>query len=153
MEDQSTISPSAKTSRVTKMRAPGSVQPGDKLLYAPDECHALIKNRATGEYPWVIGVKRTERLNGRIVERVDELSGSEIDRAVAQARAQVDKGAALSKLVLVRPRHFWDATVTAVNDDGTVDVDIADPRHGSTLRCSNVKIDPNKAAHTCHLPA
>lgn len=132
---------------------PDGIKPGDELCYIPDECHALIKNRLTGQYPWVIGKKKRTNVRGKIVEQVEELSGTATDAFLAGIRKlQTNKEEAMSQVVFLRPNGHWKATVRNVNEDGTVDVDIADPRNGSTLHCDGVKIDNNKAAHTCHLP-
>ena len=135
------------------------IQVGDVIRYVPHECHATKKD-AEGDYPWIIG-----RL-GRDGKTIEELEGQELDLFLAGIRR---RGAAISKhshlmgsdtpaarqlaqqVKLVRPRKTWPATVTAVNGDGTVDLDIRGANSAVTLHCSNVKIDCNKSCHhTCH---
>lgn len=124
---------------------------GDKVNYVPDMTHALEKG-PNGDYPWVIGVKRVRRVNGRPTEVVEELEGKPLEDYLAALRRSPKADEERKKLVFLRPNTTWPATVVAVHDDGTVDLDIKSNVGGVTLNYTNIELDDNaEQFHSFHV--
>jgi hypothetical protein len=122
----------------------------DSVNYVPDMTHALEKG-PNGEYPWVIGVKRVRRVNGRPAEVVEELEGKPLEDYLAALRRSPKADEERKKLVFLRPNTTWPATVVAVHDDGTVDLDIKSSVGGVTLNYTNIELDDNaEQFHSFH---
>lgn len=139
-----------------------SVKVGDEVEYLPHQCHAQNKSSATGNYPWVMGLKRvrvdTSTTPPTREEYVQELSDSDLDKYFEWCRRLHPEAAAKERdnVVFLRPREAWRARVVAVNGDGTVDLAIRSNQGGVTLNYPNVKLAGKKAAkgagdepHTC----
>lgn len=133
------------------------MQIGDKVNYVPAAAHALDRD-SRGNYPFVIGRKSRERVPGtnRFEEVVVEMQGAALDAYLRELSNSPERGNEKDKgLLLVRPCQLWSAVVTSVNEDDTVDLDIAYPRHsGVTLHYGNVPVTSSNATdltpHTCH---
>lgn len=122
---------------------------GDAVKFIPGKEFALQRNQTggphgpAGSYPWVLG-----RVKGADVL---ELTDKDAEKFLDFIRRAPDVKMALRQLALVRPKHSWPATVTAVHEDGTVDVDVQSNMGGVTMHLTNVPIgdvaDPEP--HTC----
>ena len=112
---------------------------GDKVTYIPDYCHAFEKN-AEGITTWAFAAKVRSRSKSGATEEVLE----DIDEKKARKLLKEDP----SKVVYKHPNIVWTGTVTAVNEDGTVNLDLPGSCSGVTLNYGNVKVDGTKP-HTC----
>ncbi len=137
------------------------VQVGDKVLYVPHVCHALNQNPLTKDYPWVFGdragrprlpaYKRQD--DGSDPDKPYELEGKELQRFLTEVKGSDRR----DRIVFIRPKELWPATVRAVNPDGTVNLDVTSNVGGFTLHYNNVKIDREPGTptiekhHTCRL--
>lgn len=105
------------------------VKVGDVVRYFPSADHACDKD-VEGAYPWTFGFRQQRQVQqvpgGRwgwedYVEVLD-------DRRMKQIENYLDKhanpDAERKKLLLIKPTRTWKAKVTAVNADGTVNLDI-----------------------------
>lgn len=120
------------------------MQVGDQVKYVPAMCYARDPNPGGG-YPWDMGRKIVRRENNQMVEVIEKVTGNELGKLVATAK----RGGA-NKLVLIAPNCVWNAVVTAVNEDGTVNLDVQSNNGGVTLHEDNVKISDAKEPDTCH---
>lgn len=137
------------------------MQIGDKVNYLPHEVHS--RQLGPDGFAWVFGW-RERRPGGALrkqqEDEVEELSNSEamlkfdhLNHLPADHASREAK-----KLVMLRPRKPWTATVVAVNHDPKVsgrllsaDLDISDPTTGVTLHYRNVPVDElAKTPHSCH---
>src|SRR5437016_5329503 len=119
---------------------------GDSVQYVPAEDHALDRD-SNGNYPWVLGWKD---LRGNTEELTDS---KRIDEVIAHIRRHNDAEAERKKLIFIRPARTWPAVVRAVNDNGTVDLDIQGNTSGVTLHYSGVPYLKNPSTfkpHTCY---
>ncbi len=116
---------------------------GDKVSYVPDLCHAFEQD-ATGVFTWKMGIKRESR-KGRTTEfTVDPLTDEEV-------KVFKNRKGDLSRLSFISPNLIWTGTVTGINDDGSVNLDLPGSNAAVTLHYSNVKVDPSGTVpHTCH---
>lgn len=136
---------------------------GDTVNYVVGEANAFQRdpNPQHGGFPWTFG-----RLTGRkdpadpTRDEVVELSDDELGQALQGIRKKDRSQAARdrARLVMVRPKRFWKATVRGITEeaDGTlVDLDIKDPTTGATLHYDGVVLDPEAATpDSCHeIPA
>jgi len=121
--------------------APSKV--GDKVKYVPHSIHAHQMNK--DGFPFVFGWKEGKN--------VKQLTQDEALLKLKHIKKQPASHAANERAKLV-PLHChkpWDAVVTAVNEDGSLNLDISDPTTGATLHYPGVKIDPTaRAMHSCH---
>lgn len=123
---------------------------GDKVRYVPDTCHALVPDHKTGTFPFKMGVKRMDPVSKE--ETVTEVSHDKLAAKLASMRRSPKGRADRDKLVLMSPLVTWPAYVTAVNDDGTVDLHIKHKGedNDNAMDCPSVKIDlTGKTPHTC----
>ncbi len=147
------------------------LQVGDKVQYVPHVCHALSR-AIDGSYPWAIGRRGRPKMvrQGRNIApaeepgEVEELVDKDLHDYLAEIRRSPQQQNMRGALVMLRPLKTWNAVVRAVNDDGTVDLDITDGTHsGVTLHYDKVPVTPLRAfanphnahdlrslAHTCH---
>lgn len=115
---------------------------GDEVWYLPHSCHAFSEG-SDGSFPYVVGEK--------VGDSVREMNRSELrDRLkVAKRSSQKVNDQKVSRLVLVRPDKPWHGVVRSVNNDGTVDLDIASNRSGITLHYNGVRVTNEDSTHTC----
>lgn len=122
---------------------------GDEALYVPGEFHALDKG-SSGEYPWELGWREQHPLQKEA--KLEILAGQRIKEAFSRVQRSPNSAVERKKLVFIRPKELWPCTVRAVNDDGTVNLDIRSNKGGVTLHYDNVPTagpDEPFAAHTC----
>lgn len=125
---------------------------GDKVMYVPDHCHALTPD-AAGDFPWVVGKRvadGTPRPGGRGETKMVEMDHQELLRSVRLSKR--DKTPfGRTGMELMHPKKAWPGIIKEVNDDGTVTVVVTGAKHGVTLECRGVKVDPTgKTPHTVH---
>jgi hypothetical protein len=112
---------------------------GSVVAYVPDTIHAFVpftdENGVT-KFTWAIGKKSSP--NGPVVEMsFDDL-----------VRLKRNKSSKLGSVVYMQPNNVWNAVVTEVHEDGSVNLDIKSG-DAVTLHCPNVKEDPTgKTPHT-----
>lgn len=114
------------------------VEPGDRVLYVPEEAHALDLF-PDGQFAWEFCQAQSRRLLGprEVVQLARDERGDLRDPA--------------GRLVLpLRPRLFWLATVRAVHPDGAADLDIQAPEGCVTLHYNRRPHDPTKEPGTWH---
>jgi hypothetical protein len=133
-----------------------TLQIGDKVGYVPDMVHALQRD-SRGKRPWVIGRAGKITIIGKGPEKVrqteiEELNGKELETFLRGIRRAPDPVAARKKLRFINPREVWPGIVTAVNEDGTVNIDTYRPSMPTaTWHYRNLKMDPKKSIpHTVH---
>ena len=121
---------------------------GDKVMYVPDICHALIANIADhrdkgvvkGEYPWVI-----EDSDG------NEIPPSEMRELVKRMRNRKRTPDQMG-LKFVKPKTMWPAVVAVMLPDGKVSLDVDHPNSAVTLHVT-VEVDATGIKpHTCFAP-
>jgi hypothetical protein len=119
---------------------------GDKVEYVPALLHALQRDPRDGSYPWRIARRRAKK--GQ--ESHEELQGPEVEKYLAFIRRHARPEEELKNLSLIAPRTTWPATVTAVNEDDTVNLDIQSP-NGFTLHYNGIPVGEGLAykPHTC----
>ena len=125
-------------------------QVGDKVLYLPHVNHALHLHH--GDLGWVIGRKHSTPTRNGMVEEVEELWGDRLTEFLGALKRSPNSSQERANMVFIRPNKPWPAVITAVNDDGTVNVDI-DAGNGFTLH-ETVKLHkegPPHTPHTCFL--
>lgn len=129
-----------------------SVQVGDTLSYIPDTCHALTAGPAG--YPWVVGVKEKtiDHSKRGASKEVVELTADQLSKRIKSIRKHPRAKEQMDKLVFIRPKTLWPAKVTAVNEDGTVNLDVA-VGGGVTLHCDNIKECAKGTTPNCYKPA
>ncbi len=120
------------------------MQVGDKVKYVPAECYAFNRN-PNGGYPWDMGKKVIIREGGKVSEGVEKLTGKALEAMLSASR----RGNTV-RAVLMHPNCTWDAVVTSVNEDGTVNLDVQSNNGGVTLHENNVSISDGKEPDTCH---
>jgi hypothetical protein len=98
--------------------AAGKVKVGDAVLYVPDKCHAKTTNHV-GEMSWQLGWR--ERKGGK--EQVKQLDGRDLRRRIQWLKRLGGNAPEHQGLVLVKPNTPWPATVKAINEDGTLQID------------------------------
>lgn len=114
---------------------------GDNVLYSADKCHAYQIDR-NGNYCFKFKAKYS---NGEIKDVKDV----ELPKYIAMVKSTPHMS---GTLIPDRPREMWDAIVTGVNEDGTLNLDIKDPNGFATHHCNNVPFDPTKKKpHSWHL--
>jgi hypothetical protein len=114
------------------------VEVGMEVNYVPDTIHAFIPFTENGKtlFTWAVGLKAP---NGE----VKELGFEDL------VRLKRNRSASLSKSVFLHPNKLWNAVVTEVHEDGSVELDVISG--GVTHHCSNVKQDASgKIPHTFH---
>lgn len=117
---------------------------GGAAFYLPSIDHATNANQA-GQFPWVLGVKTH---TGEVKELAGKALADHLRWLKRQGRNPIAEN---KRLVPVRPGAPWPAKVTAVNDDGTVNLDIQSNNGGVTLHYDGVPVDPTKQEpHSCH---
>ncbi len=133
------------------------MQPGDKVLYVPDQVHARQRDR-DGAYPWVFGWKTGRKVidtTGARTDEVVELDAAETSLKIAHIRRQTParQESESTKLVFIRPNIRWQATVKLVDEEaGTANLDVIDGTTGTTLHYNGVPIDDSgKAPHSCSM--
>jgi hypothetical protein len=143
---------------------------GDKVFYVPAECHALTPDR-DGNLPWSVGRKYLRpswegvRPNAppESKEHVEVLEGRRLREYMAVLRRHPNPAEERRNLVFLAPRAAWPAAVAAVNEDGTVDLDVQAPHPGVTLHERGVRVqddgmrsqaqqakDARRLAHSCY---
>jgi hypothetical protein len=122
---------------------------GSIVAYVPGVEHALQRNQVNGPhgpagaYPWVIGrVKGKDTL---------ELADKEAEKFLEFVRRSPDVKVAMRQVTFIRPKHTWPGTVTAINDDGTVDLDVQSNMGGVTLHLTGVVVNAGdiNVPHSC----
>lgn len=149
---------------------------GDKVNYCVDEVHSKAMVPKTSgdpkseQFPWVFGWRSGKQVVNAVGERefeVEELTDRQLwvklQHLRKQPGARPGRGGQVvedarkreaAKLVMLRPRHYWDAVVTAVSPDGkTASIDVTDPTTGATLHYTVPVDHAGKKAHSCHAPA
>jgi hypothetical protein len=118
---------------------------GKKVLYLPAEHHAM--QRVGNEHAWVMGRKHMNRQGQPDVE---ELGARRLQEVLGFIHRHPNPQEERKNLVFLRPNKPWEATVTTVHDDGTVDLDVV-VGNGFTLHERNIRVDEGKKTpHTCH---
>lgn len=134
-----------------------SVQPGDTVLYTPDECHALDTDGRGGllfEFAHHCPKEgsRTCRDGQRVFTVADGETVSQALLALGFQRApdgQLQTRNGDYPIRAVRPKAPWPAVVLAVHADGTADLDVAHP-DGSRRGCPRVPAGAPGESHTWH---
>lgn len=138
-----TASPAAASAVTTpppfQAISPASVgiSAGSKVKYVPGMDHALNRG-ADGSYPWVVGMDFRKH-PGKPPD-IRELSIRDTDQALMEIRRSANPTQAKERLRLLRPAQLWDATVKAVNEDGTLALDIVSNQTGVTLHYDHVPL-------------
>ena len=139
-----------------------SCQVGDVVEYLPHVAHAFNCNQ-NNEYPWVLGLKQNPHFavnpitgEQEMIEDIVELDEGHLQRSILPSiYNSPNPREEIKKLVPLRPKKPWKATVVNVNKDGTLDLDI-DSNMGSgmvTLQYKRVPIDgTGRIPHTCRKP-
>ena len=136
---------------------PHDLKVGDVVEYLPHVCHAQNRCRVTGDFPWVMGLKRV-RINDSTTpptkeQYVEELSDNDLAKYFGWLKRTHPDMAEKEKknLVFIRPKAPWSAKVVAVNADGTVDLAIASNQGGVTLNYQNIQVVDVESTthHTC----
>ncbi len=104
-------------------KSAAGVEVGEVVNYVPGRMHARQCN-AKREFPWVMGWQHQRMRGGELHTEVEVLSPRRLAEMLEYVDKHSDKATESKKLVPVAPAHFWPAKVVAVNDDGTVDLDI-----------------------------
>jgi hypothetical protein len=122
---------------------------GDTVLYVPHLCHKYDRDHLLN-YAWVFKGQSNDRKG-----EMRELTHNEVETilgAVGPGVKRHDRGGERMDLQPIRPFKMWEGKVTAVNADGTLDLDI---QHGGkpyqTLHYHNLHEDAGKIKpHTWH---
>lgn len=121
------------------------IKVGDTVNFVPGKEHAFFKDTNTNEYPWVMGWEKNPQGD------VEELTTDRLEVVLNALRLHPDPERERKRLKFLRPNIVWNGVVKAVNNDGTVDVDVHCKRTGGTLHYKSVSVDPaKKTPHTCH---
>lgn len=124
-----------------------AIKVGDKVRYVPHICHAHNCD-ANGNYPWVFGWQEHPK------KEIEELKGARVRQVMGMIRRMANPSVGRRKLTLIRPAQTWNAVVRAVNEDGTVNLDIQSNQGGVILHYNNVKAqkyDEPHAHHSCFI--
>jgi hypothetical protein len=120
---------------------------GDVVWYVPSEIYAFQAG-PDGELPLALG-KSMPPDTAHESAWVQPLDDRATKLLVSDMRKVPNARAERSKLVVTGTRTLWPAYIHSVNDDGTVNLDVAGGG-GATLHCPRVKVDPGKSLHSCH---
>jgi hypothetical protein len=117
---------------------------GDTVCYYPDKCYAFDQQLTDGRFPWDFGVERVGRDGKR---EVQTLSVDEVDMFLRNRARDFT-----AELRPIAPRTHWEAKVTAVGDDGSLDLEVCPGRPGILLLMPGVsQADAkDKKPHTWH---
>ncbi len=118
-----------------------AVKVGDEVLYIPDICHA--KNRdISGVFAWSFGW-RDERTGvvGPVLTDDDVADKIKYMYRKGPKRANLPGENKAQNLVPLAPKVKWPALVTAVNSDGTCNLDIDHCLQGVTLHYERIAQD------------
>lgn len=139
---------------------PKAIQVGDTVWYVPHISHAFNCNQ-NNEYPWAIGMKKNPHYEENpdtgeqeLVEDIVEVKEGDLHRNVLpHVFRHPNPKEERKKLIPLRPKNPWRATITALNPDGTANIDI-DSNIGAgmvTLHYRNVPHDPQaQTPHSWH---
>lgn len=143
---------------------------GDEVEYVPHALHGRQKY-PDGGHSWVFGWLVERQVGKEVVRIIEELSTKRLNEQVKYLAKHSDPTVERRKLIPLRPIRTWHAKVRAVNDDGTVNLDIeCGPKSGVTLHYDRIAVvDYDKVlelksrqrdstgmhpasalAHTCH---
>jgi hypothetical protein len=131
------------------------LKPGDRAWYLPDVVFSRSQDRLTGDYPWAFGKRTRQRGPGGRGEaegEVVELSPRDTAEHLRVAGRSPAGAGEHRRLVPLRPSTRWPAVVRSVNDDGTVNLDVASQNGGVTLHIDNLPVAPPHepwSGHTC----
>jgi len=131
---------------------PPTAKAGDKVMYVPDKIHALRPD-ANGKYPWVLGKKVTVIKDRKKEIEIQEIGseGKGVNAFVTSIRRSPNPAKAMEQLVFLRPADPWPATVSAIHEDGSADLDVKSNQGGVTLHLPNVPADPaGTTPHSYH---
>ena len=128
---------------------------GQRVDYLP-AAHYATHRDLKGDYAWVIGRKRIDydvdaRGNRQPRETVVEMSPNEAEVYLDALRRHPNPAEEKKNLVLLRPAKAWTAVVTAIGEDGSVDLDVT-VGNGFTLHERGVRVTrPGQpwSGHTC----
>jgi hypothetical protein len=132
-------------------------QVGDVVDYLPGVENALLRD-SSGNYLWNIGreypsgLKRSPgRRPVKIPGGVHQIESDEVEGKIKDIRrGQAPKTA----LIPLSPRASWKAAVTAVNADGTLNLDITSHLGGLTYQYAGVMQDATRTkGNTWSIPA
>lgn len=159
------------------------MQVGDKVLYVPHACHAFHQDRLTSAWPWVVGkrawVPKTDSRGKPVFKDgmpqthavVQEMTDEDLNSlSLKRTENPVAFSEEFKLVVPVRPKELWPATVTGVNENGTVNLDVESNVGGVTLHLTVpvsltatglsrrdtktlVHLGDNLEPHTCVVPA
>jgi hypothetical protein len=140
--------------------APHNLSVGDKVGYVPHTHHAMRCDVRTGDLPWVFGRKIMRRgltAKDPMEEVTIELNGQQLEAFLFELKNSPNREQKRKELVFLRPTKLWNAVVTAVNDNGTVDLDVESNQAGFTLHEKNIAVSGRKTLtvdtewvhHTC----
>lgn len=131
-----------------------TVNVGDTVCYTPDICHARDKDFRGDHVFHFVHVKDGPIRNGRLsykagdvadVGKVGEFAHRDQDtHHITTHGNHVIKPAA--------PKFAWNATVTAVGENGKCDLRIDHPRGGCWLDYPGVPFSAEGTLHSWHLP-
>lgn len=119
---------------------------GDEVLYVPSEAHALDKG---GNLPYAWSHAWQDERTGEVGEI---LTDEEVGQQIKYVKRMGQNGSNKRKhLVAIAPQVTWPAVVTAVNADGTCDLDIEYCLEGVTHSYKAIAEDATgKTPHTFH---
>jgi hypothetical protein len=146
---------------------------GDKVFYVPHICHGTPETDT-----WVVGIKRIKHsrkldaasqqvtnppqshhipgipqppITPKLIEEIEELHGDKLDQHLEILRSHPNAEEERKKLVYIRPNVRWNAVITQVHGDASVDLDIESNVSGMTLHYSKIIRDPTKnTPHSYH---
>jgi hypothetical protein len=116
---------------------------GDEMLYFPHALYAKEQN-SDKTYPWVFGWSRVVHNpdNQRELSiEIQELTHKQLEQKLEYLARHSDPSMERKRLVPMRPLDAWRSKVTAVNGDGTVDLDVVvGTRSGVTLSMRGINV-------------
>jgi hypothetical protein len=163
---------------VSQWQPDASIKVGDAVAYFPHQLYAKEQsgNPRSPKFPWAFGwnmvVQDPENPRQSRVE-VQELSHKQLQAKLDWLARHSDPSMERKRLVPLKPLEAWQARVTEVNPDGTVDLAVVSgTRSGVLLNMRGVRAVPVEQvrqlcsaprdeagghpaavlAHTCHVP-
>lgn len=134
------------------------VKVGDEVLYVPDSCHQLTKDRL-GNYVFEFVHEQNAPNSAHSYQKGDVVQNHGELGLLQSREGGVLQTMGGHRIRPTRPLYSWKAVVREVFADGTVALDVQHPRgyvtyhypsHGAT---SGLRYSPTLDPHTWHLPA
>lgn len=117
---------------------------GEKVLYSPDDCHVLDRDRAGAylfRFVYADGPKRDQEVPNALIGTAR--------RGASGQPLRINGGSGFA-IRPVGPRYFWAAVVEARHGNDTADLTVTHPSGGIVLSYAGVKHSAKKEPHTWH---